>query len=508
MTAALQHENDLEARSGGATDEVELAAFFSLFLALLLGAVLLSNKVAHHWHSKCVPEAAAVIALGIVASVGCRLSSGLIAKTLMGFDATTFFVMLLPPIIFNSGYTMKRRYFFENIRSILWFAIVGTFVSTVVVGVLLYAVGRLGISDPVSTLAIFQELHVDPTLFYIVFGESVLNDAVGIVLFTTFAKFVGFTYTASSTLFALLDFVLVFVGSTLVGVLLGLLSALLFKHFDFKKCTLHEVGAYVLFSYLPFLVSTAIDMSGVVSILFAGITMKHYTHNNISAEAQDLSLAHLTETIVFLNLGLTLFSVTHGYHVGLVACSVLFCFLGRAMHVYPISKYLNRSLAEPLTRNQQHMLWFSGLRGAVAYALASSFPGAHRDYIVATTMAIVLLTVFFMGGSTVAMLEKLQIARLSPDQEAALDRSVRPIDRMPLLQLDAKYLVPFFTKLHSGSSSSSSKVFSFERSDLATPVDDDNVDSFDASIAATDCVRLAKGSSPKKATTAAKTAEN
>lgn len=96
-----------------------------------------------------------------------------------------------------------------------------------------------------STLAIFQELHVDPTLFYIVFGESVLNDAVGIVLFTTFAKFIGFTYTASSTLVALLDFVLIFVGSTLVGVLLGLLSALLFKHFDFKTCTLHEVSMCV-----------------------------------------------------------------------------------------------------------------------------------------------------------------------------------------------------------------------------------------------------------------------
>lgn len=48
------------------------------------------------------------------------------------------------------------------------------------------------------------------------------------------------------------------------------------------------MGAYILFSYLPFLVSTAVDMSGVVSILFAGITMKHYTHNNISAEAQDM----------------------------------------------------------------------------------------------------------------------------------------------------------------------------------------------------------------------------
>lgn len=77
----LPHENDLEAHYFGATSEVVLSAYFSLFLALLLFAVLLSNKVAHHWHSQYVPEAAAVIALGIVAGIGCRLWPGVIAHT-------------------------------------------------------------------------------------------------------------------------------------------------------------------------------------------------------------------------------------------------------------------------------------------------------------------------------------------------------------------------------------------------------------------------------------------
>ena len=58
-------------------------------------------------------------------------------------------------------------------------------------------------TDPVSTLAVFQELRVDPTLFYIVFGESVLNDAVGIVLFRTFSKFVGFSRSAGTIWYVL-----------------------------------------------------------------------------------------------------------------------------------------------------------------------------------------------------------------------------------------------------------------------------------------------------------------
>ncbi|DAZ92540.1 TPA: hypothetical protein N0F65_012770 [Lagenidium giganteum] len=466
----LPHENDLVERHGGATDEIQLAVFFTFFLVLVLGSILVSNKVSHHWHCKTLPEAAAIILVGIIGGWACKLHGGPIAKSLTVFDPHTFFIVLLPPIIFNSGYTMKRRFFFENIKSILSFAILGTFISNVVVGVLLYAVGKIGWSvrlsiaegmafgalisatDPVSTLAIFQELRVDPTLFYIVFGESVLNDAVGIVLFTTFAKFVGYVYTPMSTVFALLDFVLIFVGSTLVGVFFGVLSALLFKHFDFKDCVLHEVGVYVTFSYLPFVASTAMDMSGVVSILFAGIAMKHYSHNNISMKARELcskmfsTMAHLTEATVFLNLGLCVFSVQHGYHFGLIFWALLFCFIGRAAHVYPLSAWLNRSLKVPITANQQHMLWFSGLRGAVAFALASSFPGEHREDIVATTMVIVLVTVFAMGGGTVAMLDRLKIVRLTPEEEQALDKAVRPAERMQLLQFDDMYITPLLLR--------------------------------------------------------------
>lgn len=466
----LPNGNDLQEHYYGATNEVQLSFYFTFFLLLLLASILVSNLVAHHWHSKLLPEAAAIILVGVMGGIICRFYSGPIAATLTVFDPNAFFVVLLPPIIFNSGYTMKRRFFFQNIKSILSFAILGTFLSNLLVGGLLYIAGRLGVSvhlsvaecltfgalisatDPVSTLAIFQELRVDPTLFYLVFGESVLNDAVSIVLFSTFSKFIGFMYTPMSSIVALVDFVLIFVGSTLIGVFFGVVSALLFKHFKFKDCLLHEVGAYIMFSYIPFLASTALDMSGVVSILFAGITMKHYTFNNITPEAREAcgrifdALGHLTESTVFLNLGLSVFSLKTGYHLGMILCTLCFCLFARAAHVYPLSAWLNRNAKDPITKNQQHMLWFSGLRGAVAFALASSFPGEHKEYIIATTMVIVLVTVFIMGGGTVVMLDHLSIARLTPEEERELDRAVRPADSMKLLQFDDKYITPLLTK--------------------------------------------------------------
>ncbi len=119
------------------------------------------------------------------------------------FDPEIFFNVLLPPIIFHAGYSMKKRFFFRNIGSILALAFVGTVVSTFVVGGVMYGVATvfphlkfslldslhfgalISATDPVTVLAIFNDLSVDVNLYALVFGESVLNDAVAIVLTRT-----------------------------------------------------------------------------------------------------------------------------------------------------------------------------------------------------------------------------------------------------------------------------------------------------------------------------------
>jgi sodium/hydrogen exchanger-like protein 6/7 len=65
----------------------------------------------------------------------------------------------------------------------------------------------------VSVLAMFDTLKVEPLLFYLVFGESVLNDAVSLVLFNIFSKFVGSPFTAGSMFFAIGDFLIIFIGT-------------------------------------------------------------------------------------------------------------------------------------------------------------------------------------------------------------------------------------------------------------------------------------------------------
>ena len=99
--------------------------------------------------------------------------------------------------------------FFRNFGSILTFAFLGTFISAVGVGMLVYIYQFLGLeglelglveclafgstlsaTDPVTILAIFNQYKVDPKLYTIIFGESLLNDAVSIVMYECVALFI------------------------------------------------------------------------------------------------------------------------------------------------------------------------------------------------------------------------------------------------------------------------------------------------------------------------------
>lgn len=111
---------------------------------------------------------------------------------------------------------------------------------------------------------------------------------------------------------------------------------------------------------------------------------------------------------MFLYLGLSIFRLHYlkHYYSSLNFWAMVLCLTARAMHVYPLSFLLNygrRDVDQPIDRSKQHMLWFSGLRGAVAFACAQVFPdtNGNRDAVLVTTMTIVLITVFTMGSATV-----------------------------------------------------------------------------------------------------------
>jgi sodium/hydrogen exchanger-like protein 6/7 len=212
------------------------------------------------------------------------VSPGDSVRNMIKFSPGIFFNLLLPPIILSSGYELHQASFFRNIGVILTFAFAGTFLSAVVIGLLVWLYsflpGSLALSfvdaislgatlsatDPVTILAIFNSYKVDPKLYTIIFGESILNDAVAIVIFETAQRYkrggeanVGFL----SFIEGIGIFGLVFFGSMLIGVLVGVATALLLKFTYIRRYAKIESCLVVLIAYATYFFSNGVHMSGM-----------------------------------------------------------------------------------------------------------------------------------------------------------------------------------------------------------------------------------------------------
>ena len=197
------------------------------------------------------------------------------------FSPTAFFLVLLPPIIFESGYNLHKGNFFQNIGSIMVFAIVGTTISAFVIGAGIYLLGLADVAyklsfvesfafgslisavDPVATVAIFHALDVDPVLNMLVFGESILNDAISIVLTTSILESNNAATTSEAIFLGINRFCLMFFASAGIGVLFALISALLLKHVDLRKNPSLEFGIMLVFTYAPYVLAEGIQLSGM-----------------------------------------------------------------------------------------------------------------------------------------------------------------------------------------------------------------------------------------------------
>jgi solute carrier family 9 (sodium/hydrogen exchanger), member 6/7 len=223
----------------------------------------------------------------------------------------------------------------------------------------------------VSTLAVFSTKQVDPQLFYLVFGESVINDAVGLVLFNALAHLVESHHTASSqqdggdavdleqlnvteeVIQFLFDFVVSFLGSLILGTVFAMIYGIFFKHIDMRSTKLLELCVYSTMIYSPFVVAEILHLSGIVTVLMTGVAARRYAEPNLSrstshhADCIFRMLAHATETIIFLELGLSVVELLRfgggqqhsaaPLNYMFLLCSLAACLVGRAANIYPLT---------------------------------------------------------------------------------------------------------------------------------------------------------------------------
>ena len=317
----------------------EFHALNTLLLVVVLGLCLLSAYLIKKYRFYFMPESSAALCVGLVVGGIARLITHSDEELdFLSFSPELFFFLLLPPIIFEAGYTLRRKNFFRNLGTITMYAVVGTLISTFVVGYFTYACARAGIVDvdatnpmeallfgalisavdPVATLSIMgsPELNCDPLLYSLVFGESVLNDAVAIVLFRTFYNYYeeGAELDQSKIPVALFEFLFVTIGSILMGVATGLICSYLFRHTRIRDYPKYEISLLFLFAYGAYALAESIELSGIMALFFCGIVLAHYNSYNLSKTSQTTAeeifaaLSTVAESFVFMYMGMGFFT--------------------------------------------------------------------------------------------------------------------------------------------------------------------------------------------------------
>lgn len=406
----------------------------TIILWILLASVAKLGFHLSHRLSSVIPESCLVIVLGIV--IGGIMKG--IGATAITFSSRTFFLFMLPPIVLEAGYFLQDRAFFDNIGTILLYAVVGTIFNTFTVGLsLLGASAKMGIDlsamhaltfasliaavDPVAVLAVFEEIHVNVMLYILVFGESLLNDAVTVVLYHLFESlslFDEITYAEVLTGFA--SFFVVSLGGTFLGLLWGLATAFITKYTDHVR-VIEPIFVFVM-SYLAYLTAELFHFSGIMSIVTCAIIMKPYVELNISRKSHTTikyflkMMSSSSETLIFMFLGVRVVTENHVWHTQFVFVTLIFILIYRALGVM-ILTYLANTFGRmnKLSAVDQFIMSYGGIRGAVSFSLAILLTKEHfplKEMFVTTTIVIVLFTVFFQG-MTIKPLVRILHVKLS-----------------------------------------------------------------------------------------------
>ena len=372
-------------------------------------------------------------------------------------SSSLIFYVFLPTLIFEAAFNLDARQLRENLGSVLILAGPGLMLSTMIIGLIVAMVtpipftpslllgAILSATDPVAVVAVFRRVGAPQRLRVLVEGESLFNDATSIVLARILLGVI-LAGTVSDGVIAkgAINFVVVSVGGLGVGWLLGLLTgyALGTVEDHFIEITLTTVLAYV--SYL--LAEQVLQVSGVMATIAAGITIGGWGRMKVSYAVRDYLehfweyIAFVANALIFLMVGLHVDLVALWVTLGLLFWVVVALLVSRAAVIYGLMPLVQRlPRAEPMNRAYQAVIFWGGLRGAIALAIAMSLPPfEHREVFIALAMGAVLFTLLVQGLSIEPLVRLLgldsplvgeRLARLEGDFTA----KQRAMDRLPEL---------------------------------------------------------------------------
>jgi CPA1 family monovalent cation:H+ antiporter len=390
--------------------EARVESFVLLLMAACAVAVLVKAVP--------VPYVSALALVGLLGGL-------LVGRGQIQLTHSLILFVLLPGLLFEAAFNLSWRELRANLVAVVALATLGVLLTTAVIAVVGHVALGLALpvailfgtmispTDPVAVVAVFRRLGVPARLVNLIESESLLNDGTGVVLFTV--ALAAILSAPSGAAAVAWDFVRLTSGGLGLGLAIGLLLSFLTSRIDDfpVEITLTGIGAYG-----SYLLAEALGLSGILAVVAAGLVLGNLGRpramSSRTREAVTLFwdyVAFLLNSVVFLLVGLDFpWSDVRGQLAGIAAAAVI-ALLARAVAVYGVLGLLH-PLPWRVSFRWQHLIVWSGLRGAIAVALALSLTETSSQFnsVRALVYGVVLLSIL-VQGSTVGPLARLLLGK-------------------------------------------------------------------------------------------------
>jgi CPA1 family monovalent cation:H+ antiporter len=344
--------------------------------------------------------------------------------------------LFIPPLIFEAAFHLEWDNLWQAMPQALTLAVPGVLLTAGIVGLIVHWFGGVGLggalvfgtlisaTDPVAVIALFKTFRVPRRLNVIVEAESLFNDGTAIVIF----KIALLAAIGGAGSFSLIggvgDFVRVAAGGVLVGALLGWLAARLIGRIDDH---LVEITITACLAFGAYVIADQLQVSGVLAVLAAGVVCNQVGRGNMSPTTRIALfnfweyIAFLANSLIFLLIGLGTNLSQLGLHAGSIMIAIAATLISRLVVVYGLSWLLGRLESRfVLVRAWEHVLFWSGLRGAISLALALSLPSdlPERETLRAMAFGVVLFTLLIQGTTMQFLIKQLRLVQSSAREQA------------------------------------------------------------------------------------------
>ncbi|XP_003203218.1 sodium/hydrogen exchanger 4 isoform X2 [Meleagris gallopavo] len=431
---------------------------YEVTLWILLASLAKIGFHLYHRLPRLMPESCILIAIG--ALVG-AIIFGTDHKSPPVMNTSIYFLYLLPPIVLEEGYFMPTRPFFENLGSILWWSVLGSLLNSFGIGLSLYGICQIEVFgltdlnllqnllfgsmisavDPVAALAVFEEASVNEQLHMMIFGESLLNDGITVVLYNIFIAFTQMhKYEEIESIDILAGFARFFVvglGGMLFGIVFGFVSALMTR-FTHNVSAIEPLLVFM-FSYLSYLCAEILYISGILAMTACAVTMKKYVEENVSQNSYTTikyfmkMLSSVSETLIFVFMGVSTVGKNHEWNWAFICFTLLFCLIWRTLSVFALFYISNKFRMYPFTFKDQLIISYSGLRGASSFSLAFLLPVKlfpRKKLFITATLVVIYFTVFIQGITIGPLVRYLDVKKTNKKESINEEIHMRLMDHL------------------------------------------------------------------------------